>query len=283
MSIPVGPGDLVMLVKGLWKLAEILQGGAEESFRRCAKTYKRFALLSSSLNELIDNNESLQRNEFFNNARRGIDRMLRNYFKGIRKFERYLGRGRVDEGLLRAIAKLRWVRHSDMLEELREELEFRFAMVSPFVAMFSPNCTIRILHGTPTVPGNVPRGNHFVLEDARRIRWAVYFSDAPDWNHFHRLLGEQIFPKQDRGHSFINSKSYVLRNISTSQNILPGSPGVKLLRGVINPDDRMEMNVIVPYDDEDTDLCPRCGTERGADGSSSLEVSWYVNLRGMLP
>ena len=93
---------------------------------------------------------------------------------------------------------------------------------------------------------------------------------------FQKLLTERIFPPTDDGHDVIKFQSYILRNISTAKDILPSSPGVGRLRSIIGPDDRVEMSVIVPYEETDTSFCPRCGTSR--DDISSVDVVWYANL-----
>jgi hypothetical protein len=83
----------------------------------------------------------------------------------------------------------------------------------------------------------------------------------------------RLFPKSDPGHVFVKSQSYVLRNTMTDKYILPSSPGVKHLFDLIKPDDLVEMSVIIPYEEADAGICPKCNKRREA---TSLERTWYV-------
>ncbi|KAK3302918.1 uncharacterized protein B0T15DRAFT_513146 [Chaetomium strumarium] len=170
-------------------------------------------------------------------------------------------------GLVRAIAKFRWVCHSGMLEELRQDLEFRFNMLSTFLALMRlcpEACTV-----ATTSFSRMP---------------AVCFGPSTSWIFRIGILSHAshcthtVFPERDPGHSVISAKSYVLRNVSTSEDILPSSPSIRRLRAVINPDDKVQLSVIVSYEDQDNDVCPGCNNMRAQDMSSSVEVSCQCGL-----
>jgi hypothetical protein len=91
--------------------------------------------------------------------------------------------------------------------------------------------------------------------------------------YFQQLLF-RLFPRSDPGHSLIKYGSYILRNINANRYILPSSPGVKMPCELIKPDNRVEMSVIIPYEDADTKICPKCKKKRKS--TSSVETTWYV-------
>ncbi|KAK3942811.1 hypothetical protein QBC46DRAFT_447383 [Diplogelasinospora grovesii] len=260
MSFGFSPSDLVMLLKGLEKLAGILRKEAVESFRRCAKTYKRFNQLARHVDRFITDND-LQQNSTFRSTQRDIEKLLRSYFGKIEEFKPHLGPKRVKNSLRGAIAKIKWARHAGMLEQLRQDLESQLNILNTLILTIPRHgLPIHVIPDLATVP-SMPLGDHFIFEDARRVIQPMTFRDIPNWDCLHEFL-LRVFAERDRGHSLIKGKFYVLHNASTGKDILPSSPSVKLLRELINLNDRVEMSVIIPYEDSDTMRCPRCNTER---------------------
>ncbi|KAI0126835.1 hypothetical protein BJ170DRAFT_596404 [Xylariales sp. AK1849] len=250
MSFGFSPSDLVMLLRGLGKLAAILSKDAVESFRRCAETYKSFSWLARSFDRFVVDH-GLQQNSEFRQSRRDIESLLRSYFDEIDEFRALLGPKRVNKSLCGVIAKFRWTSLTRMLEQLRQNLDSRMIMLNTLVLI------------TPSMPP----GDHFILEDACGAIRLMEFSDISSWDHLHEFL-LRTFSDQDNGHNLIQGGSYMLRSARTRRDILPSSPNVKHLREAIQLDDRIEMSMIFPYENSDTTTRSRLSfdlTERTSD------------------
>lgn len=122
MSVGIGVGDFVVLLKAVGRLVSVLTNEAVDGFQKCTKTYQHFLQLVQGLTKLVQR-KALQDDSDIKRSLRNTQRLLRHYFGRISEFKPYLGPNRVKKSLVGAIAKVKWVHHTDILRELRQDLD----------------------------------------------------------------------------------------------------------------------------------------------------------------
>jgi hypothetical protein len=132
-GVGLGLGDIVLLCKALGKLISALKNEAVEGFGNYIKTYKRFRKLFQGLTKFIQC-KALQDDRDIKSSLRNTERLLLRFFRRISKFEPYLGPDRVKKSLLGAVAKIKWVHHTDMLRELRQDLDRELGLMYLLIA-----------------------------------------------------------------------------------------------------------------------------------------------------
>lgn len=129
MSLGFSPGDVLMSLKCLIKVARILCKEAVESFKRCSKTYRSFTIVLEYFDRCVDG-RNIPNSGPFLHIRRDFDRLLQAYSDRIKGFKPVLGRGRPRKSFKSIIPKFDWILHLKDLEELNKELEIRMSMLN---------------------------------------------------------------------------------------------------------------------------------------------------------
>lgn len=86
----------------------------------------------------------------------------------------------------------------------------------------------------------------------------------------------RVYLESYRGRSVIESKSYVLRDTTNEQNLLPSSLRIRAFRDIIGSCHRVQMSVIFPYEEWHTWRCPACNKRRR--GVSDVTITWYAKF-----
>ncbi|KAF4621707.1 hypothetical protein G7Y89_g14498 [Cudoniella acicularis] len=122
MPFGFGPSDFITLIRTLKRLANILRSEAMDSWKRSARTYKPFPILTEHFDAFALSHD-VENNKLFRHTRREIELLQQKYSGEIRDFKTFLGRNRIRKSLRVAVAKFVWSRKDEKLGELRHDLE----------------------------------------------------------------------------------------------------------------------------------------------------------------
>lgn len=237
-----GLGDGVVLVKGLYKLADLLQGQAVNDFKRFEGFHRDLKSLSKSINQFFD---SPQHRTLFRKEIKSIRRLLREFFSCIKELRPYLGRHRDGNAFLRCIKKVTWPLHSEKLERLRKDLLFQVDIITKY-QQFSLRDELRGPSDT------------FKLEDPCGMVHTFDLFHISAWELLHEGLLDKLSHKST-ALEMVRNHQYLIHKCDPYLKLLTQSWGIEPIREVIKPGEYLRMSVIFPFKERYEKSCPKCG------------------------
>ena len=130
MSLGWSIGDCFLLIKGLWKLTNLLQGEATASFRRYESKYYQLAGVAESLYQFVREIRDQGQDVRFVTEINNMHRILKKFYSSIQELKPHLGHKRRHFSLLNAIEKVKWPIHSEKLSQLYQDLMSQVAIIT---------------------------------------------------------------------------------------------------------------------------------------------------------
>lgn len=123
MSFGLSPSDCLLLLKGLWKITNLLlRGEATDGFGRYQRTYRQFTSVAETLYRFAKEAKKQGQESWFAVEIDNIQRILEVFSSSIQQLKPHLGSKRSRFSLRSAMKKVTWPIHAGRLEQLHNDL-----------------------------------------------------------------------------------------------------------------------------------------------------------------